>query len=163
MPGPLVCPSCAVEHGPDERFCRECGTPLVYAPGVTDGGPPLSEARERARKVRAGYRDGPLVRVASARNQAEAELVQNLLLEGASRRSCGAPAASTSPTSWPAGRATSSVPAAGAEAAQDLLRVDPSRPRLQSAQPEWVRALAVTLAVVILVTLAVGVLVALGR
>jgi hypothetical protein len=55
------------------------------------------------------------------------------------------------------------VPAAGAEAAHDLLRVDPDRPRLQGGQPEWVRALAVVLAVVIFITLAVGVLLALGR
>ena len=163
MPGPLVCPSCAVEHGLDERFCRECGTPLVYAPGVTDGGPPLNEARERARKVHAGYRDGPLVRVASARNQAEAELVQNLLLEegipSLVRRTGGFDV----PDFLASGPRDILVPAAGAEAAHDLLRVDPDRPRLEAGQPEWVRALAVVLAVVIFITLAVGVLLALGR
>ena len=28
-PLPLVCPACAAAHPEDERFCRDCGTPLV--------------------------------------------------------------------------------------------------------------------------------------
>ena len=42
---------------------------------------PLTAAQERARKVRASYAEGPLVRIAAARNQPEAELLQGLLLE----------------------------------------------------------------------------------
>ena len=42
---------------------------------------PLSEARERARKIKPEFARGQLVRVAGGRNQAEAELIQNLLLE----------------------------------------------------------------------------------
>jgi hypothetical protein len=38
-------------------------------------------ARERARKVRASYSEGPLVGVASARHQSAAELLQGMLLE----------------------------------------------------------------------------------
>jgi hypothetical protein len=150
----------------EERFCRDCGTPLVYAPGVTDGGPPLNEARERARKVHASYRQGPLVTVASARNQAEAELVQNMLLEegipSLVRRTGGFDV----PDFLAAGPRDILVPAAGADAARDLLGPAAFGPRQHIDQsagtPDWVRALAAVLAVVILVTIAVGVIVALG-
>ena len=54
--------------------------PLVYA-GVADVEQPRDEAHERARKVRPELTRGELVRVGWARNQAEAELIQNLLLE----------------------------------------------------------------------------------
>ena len=42
---------------------------------------PLSEAHGRARKINPRYTEGQLVRVAGGRNQAEAELIQGLLLE----------------------------------------------------------------------------------
>ena len=42
---------------------------------------PRSEAHERARKVDPRFTRGPLVRVAGARQQPEAELIQGLLLE----------------------------------------------------------------------------------
>ena len=29
--GPLACPRCALSHPMSERFCRNCGMPLVYA------------------------------------------------------------------------------------------------------------------------------------
>jgi hypothetical protein len=77
--GPLACPSCATKHGLDERFCRKCGMPLVYV-GVSEE-KPITEAHERARKVRPQYTGGELVRVAGGRNQAEAELIQGMLLE----------------------------------------------------------------------------------
>jgi hypothetical protein len=162
--GPLVCPSCATDHELAERFCPACGTPLVYGPGVTDGGPPLNEARERARKVHASYRQGQLVTVASARNQAEAELVQNLLLEegipSLVRRTGGFDV----PDFLAAGPRDILVPEAGADAARDLLGPAAFRRRTDRTEntPEWVRALAAVLAVVILVVIAVGVIVALG-
>jgi hypothetical protein len=53
----------------------------VHAPGAGDGGRRLSPARERARKMRPQYAEGPLVRVATARHQAEAEMLEGLLLE----------------------------------------------------------------------------------
>jgi hypothetical protein len=62
----LRCPRCGAEHPLDERFCSECGFPLVYA-GYENIDPE--------------YTRGELVRVAGGRNQAEAELIQNLLLE----------------------------------------------------------------------------------
>ncbi|HET8950580.1 MAG TPA: zinc-ribbon domain-containing protein, partial [Solirubrobacteraceae bacterium] len=69
----LVCPSCATGHEDGERFCGRCGTPLVHADPVA---PRESERRDRARKIRPQYAEGPLVKVVGARNQAEAELLQ---------------------------------------------------------------------------------------
>jgi hypothetical protein len=54
--------------------------PLVRAGGEHDE-PARDEAHERARKIRPELTRGPLVRVAGGRNQAEAELIQNILLE----------------------------------------------------------------------------------
>src|SRR5919198_5236776 len=77
---PLVCPRCATPHPLEERFCTRCGMPLTYA-GRTDPEAPVSAAHARARKIKPQYSEGELVRVAGARNQAEAELIQGLLLE----------------------------------------------------------------------------------
>ena len=54
--------------------------PLVRA-GAGEDEPARDEAHERARKIRPELTRGPLVRVAGGRNQAEAELIQNILLE----------------------------------------------------------------------------------
>jgi hypothetical protein len=76
----LVCPRCGESYGPGERFCATCKLPLTYAePG--DGEEPASELHRRARKVKPQLAEGRLVHVAGARNQAEAEFVQSLLLE----------------------------------------------------------------------------------
>ena len=75
----LVCPRCSASATADERFCDVCGMPLVIAPVR-----PVAEAterQERARKTKKQYSEGPLVRVAVGRHQAEAELIQGLLLE----------------------------------------------------------------------------------
>jgi len=77
---PLTCPRCASTHGLDERFCPNCGMPLVYT-GAMGVDQPVTERQERARKVKRQYAEGELVRVAGARNQAEAEFIQGLLLE----------------------------------------------------------------------------------
>jgi hypothetical protein len=77
---PLVCPTCARTFPLDERFCPDCGMPLVYA-GFTGTDHPITEAGERARKIKPQYSEGELVRVAGARNQAEAEFIQGMLLE----------------------------------------------------------------------------------
>jgi hypothetical protein len=76
----LLCPSCGSRYGLDERFCLACGMPLVYAGAHTADVQPGSP-RDRARKIRPEYTRGELVRVAGGRNQAEAELIQGLLLE----------------------------------------------------------------------------------
>jgi len=77
--GPLVCPRCARDYPLEERFCSICEMPLVYAGRAEQG--PTTEAHERARKIRPQYTGGELIRVAGGRNQAEAELIQNMLLE----------------------------------------------------------------------------------
>ncbi len=73
-----VCPACATTHDGDERFCPDCGRPLAPHGEPIDA---AGRAHERARKIKRQYAQGELVVVATGRNLAEAELVQNLLLE----------------------------------------------------------------------------------
>ena len=116
----LVCPSCGLEHHGEESFCTRCGMPLT-PPGAAPLDEPLSEAHGRARKINPVYTDGELVRVAGGRNQAEAELIQGLLLEegipSVLRRSPGFDV----PDFLAAGPRDVLVPEAGAEAARDVL------------------------------------------
>ena len=76
----LRCPSCGSAYSADERFCPDCKLPLVHDDdaGVIVS---VSERHERARKIKPQLTEGRLVRVAGARNQAEAEFIQGLLLE----------------------------------------------------------------------------------
>ncbi len=53
--------------------------PLVYT--GRDGSEPVTEAHERARRIKPQYTGGELVKVAGGRNLAEAELVQGILLD----------------------------------------------------------------------------------
>jgi hypothetical protein len=118
--GSLVCPSCATPHPDDERFCSRCGMPLTYA-GRGDIDMPVSAAHARARKIKPQYSEGDLVRVAGARNQAEAEWIQGLLLEegvpSMLRRSRGFDV----PDMLAAGPRDVLVPASGAAPARDVL------------------------------------------
>jgi hypothetical protein len=75
----LVCPSCGTTYPAHERFCATCKVPLTY--DAPPGGEPVSERHARARKIKPQLAEGELVRVAGARNQAEAEFIQGLLLE----------------------------------------------------------------------------------
>jgi hypothetical protein len=79
----LVCPSCrAGSFGGEERFCPACGTPLVLANSEPKReSRRRRELRERARKIKPQYTEGELVSVARAQHQAEAELIQGILLE----------------------------------------------------------------------------------
>ena len=116
----LVCPSCGSTHPADERFCPQCGMPLVHADrtGVDE---PVSAAHERARKIKPQFTEGDLVRVAGARHQAEAEFVQGMLLEegipSMLRRSRGFDV----PDMLAAGPRDVMVPASGAAAAREVL------------------------------------------
>jgi hypothetical protein len=76
---PLSCPRCAQTFPLSERFCSNCGMPLVYA--GRGGEQPITETHERARKVRPQFARGEPVKVGFARNQAEAEMLQGMLLE----------------------------------------------------------------------------------
>jgi hypothetical protein len=94
--------------------------PLV-TPGAEPLDEPLSEAHERARKIDPRFTEGELVRVAGGRNQAEAELIQGLLLEegvpSILRRSAGFDV----PDFLAAGPRDVLVPEAGAQTARELL------------------------------------------
>jgi hypothetical protein len=116
----LACPSCGALHPTSERFCATCGMPLVHADhAILEA--PVSAAHERARKIRPQYTEGSLVRVAGARNQAEAELIQGLLLEegipSMLRRTRGFDV----PDMLAAGPRDVLVPAAGAGPAREVL------------------------------------------
>jgi hypothetical protein len=149
----LVCPSCAAAHEPHERFCEACGLPLVRQ-GASEE-PPRSELAERARKVHPTYAEGPLVRAAWARNQAEAELIQGLLLEegipSLARRSGGFDV----PDFLASGPRDVMVAAGGLDAAREVLG-DPKTPRRLPVQrhPMWVRTLAFTLALTAIIAFA---------
>jgi hypothetical protein len=132
--------------------------PLVHAPGA-EAPPPDSEAHARARKVRPQYAEGALVRVAAARNQAEGELLQGLLLEegvpSLMRRSGGFDV----PDFLASGPRDILVPASGATAAREIIGVAEPRPRPPGpahGTPHWVRAMAVALAVLIVALVAAG-------
>jgi len=114
----LVCPSCATGHDDGERFCGRCGVPLVDADASA---PRESERRERARKIRPQYAEGPLVKVVGARNQAEAELLQGLLLEEGIPSFLKRTRGFDVPDFLAAGPRDILVPQAGAEAARDVL------------------------------------------
>lgn len=120
-PQPVVCPSCATPHPAQERFCRDCGLPLVDARLSRDGDLAVSERHERARKIKPQLSEGPLVKVVSASHQAEAELIQGLLLEegvpSMVRRSAGVDV----PDLLAAGRRDVMVPRSGAEVAREVL------------------------------------------
>ena len=116
--GGLVCPSCGTTHPRSERFCEDCGMPLVHS---RSSEPAASERQRRARKIKPQYAEGRLVKVARAANQPEAELIEGLLLEegipSMLRRSSGFDVAE----SLAAGPRDVLVPESGAEAAREAL------------------------------------------
>jgi hypothetical protein len=120
-PDPLVCPSCATPHPLEERFCRECGMPLVYSGVVGGGDVDVTALQERARKIKPQLSEGDLTKVAAGRNQAEAELIQGLLLEegvpSMLRRSAGFDV----PDMLAAGPRDVMVPRSGVEVAREVL------------------------------------------
>jgi hypothetical protein len=79
-PEPLSCPRCAATFPAEERFCTACGLPLTLG-GTSEAVAEVSERQQRARKIKPQLAEGELVRVAGARNQAEGEFIQGLLLE----------------------------------------------------------------------------------
>jgi len=118
---PLVCPGCARAHPPSERFCGDCGMPLVYDMGPDSSHEVTSDRQRRARKIKPQYSEGALVRVARAQNQVEAEFIEGLLLEegipSLLRRAPGADV----PDFLAAGARDVLVPESGAEAAREAL------------------------------------------
>ena len=115
---PLVCPGCGRTYPATDRFCEACSMPLVHVPGAESD---VSERQRKARKIKPQYADGPLVKVARAENQPEAELIEALLLEegipSLLRRSGGFDV----PDFLAAGPRDVLVPESGAEAAREAL------------------------------------------
>ena len=130
---PLACPRCARKYTLEDRFCGDCGMPLVYVGRGEEQ--PITEAHERARKIKPQYTGGRQVRVASASNLAEAEMIQGILLEEGipsfQRRSRGFDV----PDFLAAGPRDILVPEAGAEAAREVLAQTPVGEQ-QALQPE---------------------------
>ena len=118
----LTCPSCSRAYPESERFCEDCGMPLVRGAG---GETARSERQRRARKIRPEYSQGPLVKVGRAANQPEAELLSTLLLEegipSMQRRAGGFDV----PDFLAAGPRDILVPESGAEAAREALTPPP--------------------------------------
>lgn len=120
MSEPLVCPTCGTTHPLDERFCPTCGMPLTYA-GKTGVDQPITDRHERARKVKPQYTEGDLVRVAGARHQSEAELIQGLLLEEGVPSLLQRTRGFDVPDMMAAGPRDVMVPASAAAAAREVL------------------------------------------
>jgi hypothetical protein len=116
-------------------------------PGSAPLEKPISEAHGRARKIDPAFTQGELVRVAGGRNQAEAELIQGMLLEegvpSMLRRSAGFDV----PDFLAAGPRDVMVPESGAEVARDLLNVTGLAPpaRTQGAGPNPLKLFAAIL------------------
>jgi hypothetical protein len=116
---PLACPTCARKYPLSERFCADCEMPLVYVGRGEQE--PITASHEKARKVKPEYTGGDPVKVGFARNLAEAQLIQGILLEEGipsfERRARGFDV----PDFLAAGPRDILVPAAGAEIARSLL------------------------------------------
>ena len=132
--GPLACPTCARRYGEEERFCGDCGMPLVRSGGAILE-EPRDERHERARKIRPEYTRGELVRVAGGRNQAEAELIQGLLLEEGVPSMLRRTAGFDVPDFLAAGPRDVMVPESGAAAAREALRLSDLAPSEGDGQP----------------------------
>jgi hypothetical protein len=147
----LVCPSCGLAQPASERFCAACGVPLVVASSEEQ----VSERHERARKVKPQLAEGRLVKVVGARNQAEGEFIQGLLLEegvpSMLRRSAGFDV----PDFLAAGPRDVLVPESGLGAAREVLL----QAELISSEPSAPVVAPFRLLAGILITLAIGALI----
>ena len=153
MSGP-TCPRCGGSHAPEERFCGDCGLPLVVAGWERVGEAVLDERGRRARKIKPQYTEGGLVRVGTGRNQAEAEFMQGLLLEEGVPSTLRRTRGFDVPDMLAAGPRDVFVPASGATAAREvLLDAELASDRAVDAGPRPGRVLAGLLAAVVLVAL----------
>jgi hypothetical protein len=114
-----TCPRCGAEGEAEARFCEHCGMPLVLRRGEVPD--PPDSRRDWVRKVKPQLAEGRLVRVAGARNLAEAEFIQGLLLEAGVpsliRRSAGFDV----PDFLAAGPRDVMVPESGVQTAREVL------------------------------------------
>jgi hypothetical protein len=139
-------------HPASERFCAACGVPLVFGAIPEER---VSERQERARKIKPQLAEGELVKVVGARNQAEAEFIQGLLLEegvpSILRRSAGFDV----PDFLAAGPRDVLVPESGASAAREVLL----QAELISPEPAGTGISPARLLAGLLLALAIGALV----
>ena len=77
---PLVCPGCGASFDARERFCPGCKLPLVHD-AQSRSQRRVSPRHAAARKIKPQLAEGDLIRVVGARNLAEGEFIQALLLE----------------------------------------------------------------------------------
>jgi hypothetical protein len=119
-PEPLACPKCAARYALDERFCKDCGMPLTYA-GRVGVEQRVTAQQERARRIKPEYTHGDLRHVVTARQQAEAEWIQMLLLEEGVPSTLRRTAGFDVPEMLAAGPRDILVPDSGLEAARELL------------------------------------------
>ena len=89
--------------------------------GPEETEPPRDAAHEYARKIDPRYAEGELVKVGWAGNQAEAELIQGLLLENGIPSTLSRSMGFDVPDFLAAGPRDFFVPATGVEAARELL------------------------------------------
>jgi hypothetical protein len=118
--------------------------------GAEETEPPRNAAHERARKIDPRYTDGELVKVGWASNQAEAELIQGLLLENGIPSTLSRSMGFDVPDFLAAGPRDIFVPAAGVEAARELLPDSGMTPAHDADGSQLARALKIA-AVVVLV------------
>jgi hypothetical protein len=150
----LVCPSCGSRFGAGARFCPHCSLPLVR--GDADlVAPPSSERHTRARKIKPQLGEGELVRVAGARNQAEAEFIQGLLLEEGVPSLIKRSAGFDVPDFLAAGPRDILVPESGVETAREVLL----QAELISDSPQSIAVAPGRLLLGLLAALAIGALV----
>ena len=133
------------------------------------------ELRDRARKVKPQYGEGPLVKVAWARNQAEAELIAGLLLEEGVPSVIKRNAGFDVPDFLAAGPRDVLVAASGVDIARDVLaalpgathppasvsRTNPYEVQRGTRVRLWVRVLAITVVLVLAISSIAGAVVAL--
>jgi hypothetical protein len=146
----LICPGCGAGRASAELFCEHCGLPLIPSAPPEQSAAQEGERRRQLRKIKPQLSEGALVRVAFARNQAEGEFIQGLLLEegvpSLLRRSAGFDV----PDFLAAGPRDVLVPASGADVArQTLLEAEllgPTPVRASVSPPRLLAGLLVALA-----------------
>jgi hypothetical protein len=160
----LQCPSCGAGGTATDRFCPDCGLPLTHPSA------PLAEVTERqarARKVKRQYSEGPLVRVARARHQAEAELISGLLLEEGVASVVNRSGGFDVPDFLAAGPRDVLVAQSGVDVARDVLRApgsgEPPARAAREGTPLWITAMAVTMIALVLAATAAGIALAVLR
>lgn len=123
--------------------------PLVRAGDGEAGFEPVRDAHhEHARKIRPELTRGPLVRIAGGRNQAEAELIQNILLEEGVPSILRRTAGFDVPDFLAAGPRDVMVPESGALTAREALFAADIAPAPPLSGPDQAQALRIAAGVV---------------